>query len=466
MNNFSLSALRKKMSLYIDGELEQKEVEELERLIESDPTVARELSELRYLQDQLRTSDGPKANRLFYAELLQRIEKSKEEEENLLPFPRRLAPLLTAVSIVAVTLLGVFLVELNIPLKEYFAEKSQEIQKTYDETVLKGSVLPLFSNIDKNHVLQFALFGTLPLDAKAQTTLTVDEDGSKGYRLEVGKGSLKSSEKVTVQDLYKEIQPTESQLAMIDSLLEDTREKIASSAYYAENNTLAIDPSIVHMTRLLVSNIASQLDPLRRARFDQYLKRRDAAYAIPASRMASRPERFIERAEQAFSGTVRTPHERTFLVITPDSVMLSKLHVKFEKAESLRKEYFGGSEEFQKRIEQFISQFEPYEDLVPQPNLNRAVDLVGGSGFFRVHINRDEEAVRPDSMVQWTIPRARRLHQPRQVIEDRRNRLLQRERIEEEQEINPDSLFEYYFGKEQKRLEKENDSLLSLIKWE
>lgn len=466
MNNFSSSALRKKLSLYIDGELEQKEAEKLERLIESDRNVARQLSELRYLQNQLRKSDRPKSNRFFYAELLQRIEKSKGEEENLLPFPRKLGPLLTAVSIVAITLLGVILVELKIPVKEYFAEKSQEIQKAYDENLLKGSVLPLFSNVDKNHVLQFALFGTIPLDAKAQTTLTVDEDGSKGYRLEVGKGSPKSSEKVTVQDLYKEIQPTESQLATIDSLLEDTRERIASSAYYAENNTLAIDPSIVHMTRLLVSNIAAQLDPLRRARFDQYLKTRDAAYAIPASRLANRPERFIERAEQAFSGTVRTPHERTFLVITPDSVMLSKLHVEFEKAESLRKQFFGGSEEFHKRIEEFITQFEPYEDPVPRPNLNRAVDLVGGSGFFRIHINRDEEAVRPDSMVQWTIPRARRLHQPRQVIEDRRNRLLQRERIEGEHEINPDSLFEYYFGKEQKKLEKENDSLLSLIKWE
>jgi len=397
---------RLKLSLYLDDALSPDEKREIEEYLETHPDAKKELNDLRQIRSYLNSASRVETNRSFWPELSKRLSEKKREAANLLPFPRKYVPLAVALSTVVLTFIGYVAVTERGQMMQFLSETSQDVQRAYEENVLKGSVLPIFSKIDKDQVLQFALLGTLPLDANAQTSLRVDDKNENGYRLEVGRTETPSKTKITVEDLLAEVEPTEAQAAAIDSLLEDAKTRIASSAFVAENNALAIDPEIGQLTRVLVSNIAANLDPSRRERFDHYLRGRDAAYAIATSKVHTPTAAPPPHVSVQLPRIGREPQERQYLVITPDTMVLSKLFADMRELE-VAHQRVRENREIQRELQLVIRQF---EELQRQKPIHRSIQrfrVVGGSGFVTIQVDRDNVQMEHDSLAQWVIPRIR-----------------------------------------------------------
>ncbi len=215
-----------------------------------------------------------------------------------------------------------------------------------------------------------------------------------------------------MEDLLAEVEPTEAEAASIDSLLEDAKNRIASSAFVAENNALAIDPEIGRLTRALVSNIAANLDPSRRERFDRYLKERDAAYAIAVAKVHAPSPVHAEPVSKRALTHARPLQERQYLVITPDTMMLSKLFTDMRELE-IAHERARENREIQRELSALIRQFEEIHRHKPIQRSIQRFRFVGGTGFVSIQVDRGGVVMEQDSLAHWVIPRVRQVQSAR-----------------------------------------------------
>lgn len=308
------------LSLAVDGNLDELQKKEFEEILASNPEVARELRERKAVKALLQARRTIPPNPYFWTRLSTAIEAKKEEEKNLLPFPRKYLPIASATGVVAFVALGVTLFVQREPLLQYLSEQSAVVQDVYESSILKGAVMPLFANIGNDDVLQYALFGTLPLDKESETALRVDEGSADGYRIEVGLTGEQVRPKVTVHEFLEELRPSVVQAVMIDSVLGAARKQIEQSVFYSENNALAIDPELTRLNRVVLTRIASVLAPAQRERFDKFLETRNASYAIAAG------SHDIPVPPDMPKVHVPPPHRKDFIVITSDSFAVAELN--------------------------------------------------------------------------------------------------------------------------------------------
>lgn len=321
MKRLSQSRLSDLLSQYVDGELGDKQTREVEELLANDTQASRQLAEIKTLKGLVHQKTNLPPDAGFWTRLSTAIAKRGREEENLLPFPRKYIPSVTALGLVMLAAVGIFVFQNRTPFIEYLSRQSQQVQQVYQQTLLKGNLLPVFEKIDKNQVLQFTLFGTLPLDAHAQSALRVDESAEKGYRIDVGRTSSKPVPPVTVKELVNEVNPSVAQMKVIDSLLDFGGRQIESSVFVSENEAVAIDPGLPRLNRVILSSIAACLEPPQRVRFERFLQARNAPY------MLSSFEGHAVKPENIYDAVRPAQRPDRFLVMTPDTFVLAQIEL-------------------------------------------------------------------------------------------------------------------------------------------
>ena len=186
MKGMSHSNLIKRLSSYLDGTLTDREQQELEEYLAGHPEARRELEQLRGVSKLVGNQKRLEPDPLFWSKLSRRLDETRGERENLLPFPRKYLPIAATLCAVAVLMVGLLVVRQRVPVFRFLQDTTKEVQQAYEDNILKGTILPLFSGIDKDQVLQFAMFGTLPLDSESKTVLRVDKERGSDYSIEVG----------------------------------------------------------------------------------------------------------------------------------------------------------------------------------------------------------------------------------------------------------------------------------------
>ena len=401
MNRRSKQEISELLSLYLDGELTGEESKEIEEIVASNPDVARELHELRSLKRLLAGTKRVPERLGFWTRLSTELDRREKEEENLLPFPRKYVPALSVAGVVAVVAIGLFLFQQRGDVVDYVSKQSERVQKAVEENVLKGSILPLFSSVDKNQVLQFALFGTLPLDAKAETALRIDESAEQGYRIDVGRKAKKTPPRVTIKDLYQEIQPTRSQALLIDSLLDLGRVQIEKSIYIADDKAMAIDPRLPGLNRTMLASITATLEPPQRVRFEKFLRVRNAPYMVAAT------TELPETADKILGEIHRAPKRERFIVVTPETLVFSNVPVDFHEMHRTVEQVGRQRHELQMKVDVLIRKFADRQEIA-QSRVRieqEPVRVMGDPDFISIHIGRDTEEVSAVPRVTWVRPR-------------------------------------------------------------
>jgi hypothetical protein len=321
MNTLRQNSFLEKLSLYVDGQLKDADVQEVERRMQEDAEVRSSVEELKRLKTLLAQQPKLEPHIGFWTRLSVELEDQKKEKPNLLPFPRRFVPLVSTSAVLVIVAVGVLVMQNKMRLAQFVNEKSMAAREVYQKSLLQGKVLPLFSKIDKDHALQFTLFGTLSLDEKTQTTLHVDANVQNGYRIEVGKGKRQPSQAVTVERMLSDVKPTNVQRRAIDSLLTLAGKRIESSVFVGENNAVAIAQDLPKLNKFMVTGIASCLEPAQRVRFEKYLAKNDAQFSVSTKHAP------VVKAERIYQNIPQRDTDAQFVVITPDTVVYSRIQV-------------------------------------------------------------------------------------------------------------------------------------------
>ncbi len=368
MKRINENKLDEILSLYLDNSLSEFEKNNIELLIKTDVNVAKRLAQLSNLRDLLMAKRKIEPNIGFWTQLSQRIEDTRREESNYLPFSRKYISAIAILTSMIIVVLGTLVIQNRELVFSYISEKSQVVKEAYKNNFLQDSLLPLFSKVDKDKALQFSLFGTLPLDDKSETTLKIDEKSEKGYRVEVGKAKKKNLKPVTFENFIAEVKPTNMQKKIIDSLLDLTGRRIESSVLIGENNTMAIAPDLPSLNKIMLTNIASCLEPNQRVRFEKLLETHDAPYAVINKNVLKK---------NTLQNISNRPVDNQYVIITPDTLIYSRIQLNID---SLRKQ-----------IEENISKIELRREAMLKRMISKEFRNVGREPYFPEHFSPSEE---------------------------------------------------------------------------
>ena len=390
------------LSSYVDGELDDRQTQLVEEIVAKDAEARRELEELRALKNLVAEKERLPASIGFWTRVASEIERRKKDEENLLPFPRRYFPLVATAAAIVVIAIGVVLYQQRESVVSYVSRQTERVQKAVGDNVLKGSIMPLFSRVDKNQALQFAMFGTLPLDAKAETEFRVNEDSARGYTIDVDKKGARRTPLVTVKEFVDEVQPTRIQREIIDSLLDLGRQKLEGSVFVAEDKAMAIDPQLSRLNRVMLSGIAAALEPVQRTRFEKFLRVRSAPYMISGGRKAS------ESSERILHTMRVVSRPEPFLVLTPDTVLMSDLRLNMDSLRRHFQHFDEGREQVIVNMNGLIRRIAEQREEVSRQRVTISmpqVRVTGDSDFISIQIGTSWDEMSVPTPDFWVKPR-------------------------------------------------------------
>ncbi len=334
MTRSSKKYISLQLSLYLDGQLDTRERQEIEKLIEQNANVRAEYEGLRTLRTLLAERKPLPENPFLPEKVMNRIRNEAEDEDRALPVPRRFMPVVAGLSLVILAAIATFAWLQREDIFHYVEDTGSQMQQAYEESGLQGWIMPLFEQTDRDEVLQFAMFGTLPLDDQDGTVLRVDEHADSGYRVELARDTA-GAPRASLEELYHQIKPTPSQRRAFDTLFSYAQKQIESSVLMNQEQELAIDPAISKYHKVILSGIAASLDQEQLVRFEEYLSRRNTPYTFVSQTAKSAPPppppgRVIEHFR-----TVRMPEE--FVVFTRDSIAYARLHLDMDSLRRIMK---------------------------------------------------------------------------------------------------------------------------------
>jgi hypothetical protein len=403
MKPWSQEKFSEMLSLYVDGELDEQQARELEEYLATHPDAAKELRELRAMKRLLTSKKLLPETLGFWTRLSGQLDRKEREQENLLPFPRKYLPIVVSAGAFALVVVGLLIFQQRSRVIEYVSRQSERVQKAVEDNVLKGSILPLFSNVDRNQVLQFALFGTLPLDAKTETSLRVDENAERGYTIDVGKKPSGEAPPVTVDEFVQQVKPTRAQRKVIDSVLDLGRERIERSGFFAEDRGIAIDPNLPQFNRVMLSSIAASLESVQRVRLQKFLEERKARYTI--GQLYGK----AETPERIYRGIPQTRRNERFLVVTPDTLAFSRLQVDMDSLQRHFRRVADSRHQVGVNVDGLIRRFAEREAAMKKQfyfNMD-PIRVLGDSDVLSIEIGTAWEGLQPVPR-EWMVKPAAR----------------------------------------------------------
>jgi len=398
MNEQQLDLL---FSQYVDGLLSERETQAVKSLVATDVSAKHRVEELQKLKALLASQQKLNPDIGFWTRFSVVLEERKEEEHNLLPFPRKFLPAIMVMATALVVVVGTLVIQHRMQFMQFFSEESLAVREVYENKILQSSLLPLFSNVDKERALQFSLFGTLTLDDKSKTALRVDEQTEKGYRIEVGNNLKNNTKSVTFDRFVAKVKPSARQKMIIDSLLELTGRRIESSVLIGDNNTLAIAPDLPKLNRMMITNIASCLEPFQRVNFERLLEANNAPYTITAKRAP------VEKAGRYFQNIPKYPQGDRFVIITPDTLMYSQIHIDYD---SLRWQLEKNFEATEIRREAMLKKMvaKQFQRIPRNVHFPAPDQIFNGEELFSVDINVPSDVENQQHMRVVVQPRFRK----------------------------------------------------------
>lgn len=377
MTQIDTKDLARIISLYLDGELEPEEVQKFEGFLTAHPSVAREVEILRIAKSTLSTKQKLPANDWFWLKLSNTIEAKESRKTKLMPTaPRQFA--LAMAGVLTVLVVGILYFK-DAPLfHKFFIDKKNQVQNS----LMTGNILPFFSNLNKDDVLNFALFGSITLDSANNTSLQVKNTEDKGSQIEiVRRDPRREIIPVSIADFCDKVGIVKQQQQIVmDSILGTYKEKLLASVLVSENKEIAIHEQLVNLNRSMVSTIAASLEPMQRSKFQRMLEEHKAPFAVVA---VNAPKIESQRLLQSIP---RTSRSNSYVVISKDAVSIAEMRLNIDSIREAAMRH----RSFERRIEM--------EEMMREiAELQRRFEhnvIIGGTQSNRVRVFSNENAFR------------------------------------------------------------------------
>ena len=440
MTRIKDTTLSLQLTLFLDGQLEEPERSRIARLIESDVSVRNRYEQLRRLRELLADRRPIPANPWLTERIANRIRVEEESGGELLAVSRRFKPVTAAAfGLMLVAIMALAWMQRDHLLR-YVSDTGTQMQQAYEDSILKGWIMPLFQRTNQDQVLEFAMFGTLPLDTEDGTVLRVDENADRGFRVELASNPSRPRPAATVAELYDEIRPTELQRKVFDTLFLYAQRQLESAVLMNRQQEIAVNPSIGRFNTAILSGIASSLEPEQLARFEEFLDRRNTPYTFVAQRAGvppppPPPSRVLERFR-----SVRPSEE--FVVLTEDSFTVVRLGLDMDSLRRLMKHLEHRMPRFEFRVQDLARSYaiSRQPEMPAPPQSPRGISVMpvaiseGGhaisisieaSGEFMQEMEREFEDLRREIVVLRRESEQLRDHSLIRVEEELRGRMAQ-----------------------------------------
>ena len=400
MRSISTKELQRTLSLYLDDELDGETKARFEEYLADNPDIASELQIWKKQQKLLKSKPGVQPNEWFWQKLSIRLEQQKNKPETVYPFSQKYMPLAASLTVVVAAFVGVLLFQQRVLLTKFFSEKKDQVQQLYQGNILQGKLLPLFTNLNKDQVLQFALFGTLPIDAQAQTALRVDESKENGTRIEFAKNEVQQHPQVTVEQFCRQINATPAQHKSVDSILSFARDRIQESVFLGENKSLAVHADLAKFNRTMMSHIAASLELPQQRKFQKFLAMSRSPYTFV---IAPAPP---PRAPLPEPQVPRIPGMEQFVIITPDSCTIARVKIDLQQ---IQRNVALTTQEARSMDERTHALFREFaEHAHGQKKANSSFRIFSGSDYFSIKVEDNALEHSPEAMPFEVIARAPR----------------------------------------------------------
>ncbi len=386
MNQLSQKELEQIISLYIDGELETTEKKRLESYLETHPAVAKEVEVLRLTKRTLAERAALPKNDWFWLKLSNKLEQQQTRHQTFFLMPR---PSLAVASLAVLTVfvIGVITVKEAPLFKQFFLEKKDQAENIYRNNIMTGNILPLFSNLNKDDVLNFALFGTISIDSSRNTSLQVKNTDAKGSQIQIVRNDEMPRPDVTVDEFAAQIGISAEQREVVDSILGSYKEKLQSAVLVSENDEVAIHAGLVDLNRAMVSTIASCLEPPQRSRFQRFLDTKNAPYAVVAVNSPTVPSHII------LNKIPKISNGKNYVVISPGAIEIAEMTINMDSIRDVarRQEMHYRKIITERMVAELTERQRRVEENLVGMGQNR-VSVQSSSGAFQINFERPSQA--------------------------------------------------------------------------
>ena len=412
MNQLSPKELEQIISHYIDGELDPVEKKKLDEYLVSHPVVSREIEILRTAKRALSSKEKLPKNDWFWLKLSNRIEQTESHSRKISPSLRSVFAFSSLASLL-VLVVGIIYFRDTPLFHKFFVDKKNLVENVYRNNIMTGNILPLFSNLSKDDVLNFALFGSITIDSANNTSLRVKNSEDKSSQIQIVRNEELPEPPVTIQDFAKEIGITSNQQEIVDSILGSYKEKLQASVLVSENDEVAIHAELVDLNRAMVSTIASCLEPVQRSRFQKYLDVRKAPYAVIAVNAPKLEPHVI------WNRIPKVSSSHNYVIISPDTVEFAEMRINIDSIREVahRHEMRFKRQMTERMVAELTERQQRVEENLVEMGQNR-VRIQSSSGAFQIHFEAPTEVVPTDGieMVEMVKPRYRVPILPRAIV--------------------------------------------------
>lgn len=398
MNQLSQKELEQIISLYLDNELDTVETKKLEEYFSSHPIIMREVEILRNAKKTLSQVEKLPQNDWFWLKLSQKLEQNEIHSNRILPGARSVFAF-SSLSLMIVFVIGVFYFK-DAPLfHKFFIDKKNLVENVYRNNIMTGNILPLFSNLSKDDVLNFALFGSIAIDSSNNTSLSVKNSEDKSSQVQIVRNDEIPTPPVSLEDFANEIGITSNQQDIVDSILGSYKEKLQASVLVSENDEVAIHAELGDLNRAMVSTIASCLEPVQRVRFQKFLDVRKAPYSVVAMNApALEPHVILNRIPKVSSSN-------NYVIISPDTIEFAEMRINIDSIREVahRHEMRYKRLMTERMVAELTERQQRVEENLVDMGQNR-VRIQSSSGAFQIHF--EAPSVRPNDF-EMVKPRFR-----------------------------------------------------------
>ncbi len=414
MNQLTQKELEQIVSLYIDGELDAVETKKLEQYLATHPAVAREIEVLRTAKRLLSTKQKLPKNDWFWLKLSNALEEAEHRSKKIF-LRARPAVSFTSVAVLFAIVIGAIYLKDAPLLHQFLVDKKNQVENVYRNNIMTGNILPLFANLNKEDVLNFALFGSISIDSSNNTSLQVQNTENKGSQIQIVRHQELPAAPVTMKYFANELGISNNQREIVDSILDSYKEKLQASVLVSEHDEVAIHAELVDLNREMVSTIALCLEPRQRMRFQKFLDVRKAPYTVVEVN-APRVE-----PHDLWTKIPRVSSSNNYVIISPEMVEIAEMKI---NVDSIREVARRQEMRYRKIItERMVNELTERQQRIAE-NLvavgQNRVRIQSDNGAFQIHFEHSSQHVLAPGveMVEMVRPRMRAPAAPRQMFNE------------------------------------------------
>ena len=296
------------ISAYIDGELSENEVQQLEKRISELPELQNKLNELKRIKKLTTNSfSSLPESQYFESRVMQSIHSGNSAKVKL----RKWAPAIVF-GLLAVGLMVI------LKLNPGVLDRLLESQKTKIAGFYQQNLRPLLyaADLTNEDIFNFAFYKQLPLDKSANQYIQLGTDSSGQEFFEI-----KKSSGVPLTDnldrFISALNLNQTQKEQVDSIIGAYAEYLQSQILVNNNNTVAINRNLWNYNKALVADLYA---------FATKARGKELAKIIPASYRVADPST-IERIVRE----VKASNNDEYIFLAPDTIFSEKYAFNREK---------------------------------------------------------------------------------------------------------------------------------------